>query len=100
MPAVTAGAVQPGLCSIPVTWNAVRPNLVVNPQYDRAFIDSADRALSDGAATPGDLERRLRETYPDAVVRSRELAGEKAVTWYAYREGHWVSGRHSNGGAA
>jgi hypothetical protein len=37
--------------------------------------------------TPDSLEDALREVYPRAVVRRRELAGELMPTWYVYREG-------------
>jgi hypothetical protein len=31
------------------------------------------------------------------VVRARDLAGERPVVWYVYRDGHWV-GRDRNEG--
>jgi hypothetical protein len=37
--------------------------------------------------TPDRLENALREVYPRAVVRRRDLAGEPMPTWYVYREG-------------
>ena len=36
--------------------------------------------------TPDRLEAALRETYPHAVVRRRELSGDPMPTWYVFRE--------------
>lgn len=69
----------------------------MNPADDAAFSDVASELAQDGAATTVELERRLREAYPRATVHARELAGESAVIWYVYREGHWVSSRHNRG---
>jgi len=38
-----------------------------------------------------ELELRLRRSYPDAVVRPRDLSNEPYVVWYVYRDGHWVA---------
>ncbi len=71
-----------------------RPTLVLNPPDDDAFRASAEGLLEDGVGDPADLQARLRERWPDALVRPRELAGEQAQIWYVYRDGHWVrSGR-------
>ena len=34
--------------------------------------------------------RKLRERYPLAVVRPRDLSSERTAVWYVYREGSWV----------
>jgi hypothetical protein len=69
-----------------------RPTLVINPSDDVAFRDLAEGALQEGQSTQ-ELEEILRRGYPRAVVRARDLAGERRVVWYLYREGHWVA-RH------
>jgi hypothetical protein len=46
--------------------------------------------MESGAMEAGELERRLRTSYPSAVVRPRDLANEPFVVWYVYRDGHWV----------
>jgi hypothetical protein len=74
--------------------------LVVNPRDDTHFVALAERLLADGVRSPNDLQERLRQEYPDAVVRARELDGEAFTIWYVYRDGHWVSGspEHPKGG--
>jgi hypothetical protein len=64
--------------------------LVLNPRSDTAFVAFAETALANGAATPDDFQERLRERYPRAVVRQRELASEPFTIWYCYRDGRWV----------
>lgn len=64
--------------------------LITNPRSDAAFVQAVDAAL-DGADGPGELQRRLRERYPDVVVRPRELSSEPVTVWYVYRDGRWVS---------
>ena len=66
--------------------------LVVNPRDDRPFVALAESLVADGARSPDELQTRLREEYPEAVVRARELDGEAFTIWYVYRDGHWVSG--------
>ncbi len=68
----------------------MRPMLIVNPASDRAFRELAESALSP-SDDPQALQDRLREHYPKAVVRARDLSGEEVVVWYVYREGRWVS---------
>lgn len=46
--------------------------------------------MSDGTLDAEELERRLRISYPRAVVRPRDLANEASIVWYVYRDGHWV----------
>ena len=36
--------------------------------------------------TPDRLQSALRDIYPDALVRRRELSGEPLPTWYVFRE--------------
>jgi hypothetical protein len=66
------------------------PTLVLSPPDDRPFRALAVGLIEDGAATPGDLEARLRRAYPRAIVRPRELVGERTQIWYVYRDGRWV----------
>ena len=67
-----------------------RPILVVNPSNDVRFREMVDRFVATGASRPDDLEAVLRTRYPAAVVRPRELAGERFEVWYVYRDGHWI----------
>jgi hypothetical protein len=68
-----------------------QPLLFLNPADDVTFRDSVDALVAEGVANAADLERRLREPYPQAVVRPRDLADESFTVWYVYRDGHWVS---------
>ncbi|CAN5615854.1 hypothetical protein BH23CHL7_BH23CHL7_07930 [soil metagenome] len=63
---------------------------VVNPRRDADFVAMVE---SEGphAASPAALERSLRATYTRAVVRLRQLEGERSEVWYVYREGMWVA---------
>ena len=65
------------------------PALIINPVTDKEFTAFAEQCAQ-GASDPATLQSRLRERYPLAVARSRELAGETAAVWYVYREGRWV----------
>ena len=62
---------------------------LINPRHDVDFVMLVD-ALAEHAEGPDDLERKLRATYPDAVVRSRGLAAEPVDVWYVYRDGTWT----------
>ena len=64
------------------------PVLVINPASDEAFARRAKEHV-DHLAAPAELQAELRAMYPNAIVRSRGLAGE-SETWYVYRDGHWV----------
>lgn len=64
--------------------------LVLNPRNDAAFVAFAEAALGDGVTSPAAFQERLRERYPQAVVRQRELASEPFTIWYCYRDGRWV----------
>ncbi len=66
-----------------------RPLLMLNPAGDADFGRVA-LALERTVATPRELQARLRDVYPDALVRARDLSGERLRVWYVYREGHWV----------
>ncbi len=66
--------------------------LVVNPRDDTPFVALAEKLVADGVRSPSELQDRLRQEYPEAVVRARELDGEAFTIWYVYRDGHWVSG--------
>ena len=68
-----------------------RPTLVTNPAGDAAFRDRAEAAFQEGQSV-AELQQILRRDYPLAVVRARDLAGERQVVWYVYREGQWVAG--------
>lgn len=72
----------------------MRPILVLNPRHDAAFVEAAEGLVLAGAGSPAELEAGLRQRYPRAVVRPRDLSDERVVMWYVYREGHWVNGRH------
>ena len=43
-----------------------------------------------GSSSRHKLQDCLRQRWPLALVRPRELAGEQAQIWYVYRDGHWV----------
>ena len=65
--------------------------VVRNPASDREFARAIDEALAGGVSDPASLEARLRQRYPHVLVRARDLESEPTVTWYVYREGHWVA---------
>ena len=67
-----------------------RPMIVANPAADREFRAFIDSHLLAAAGRAEDLEALLRTRYPRAVVRPRELAAERTVVWYVYRDGHWI----------
>jgi hypothetical protein len=64
--------------------------LVLNPRADPKFVALAEAIVADGIAEPLDLQARLRQDYPGAIVRARELDGEAQSIWYVYRDGHWI----------
>ncbi len=66
-----------------------RPTLVLNPPDDRDF-EAFVTSVVDSATEAAQLERSLRLRYPRAIVRPRDLAGERVEIWYVYRDGHWV----------
>lgn len=75
-----------------------RPVLVVSPRDDAAFRELAEQLVADGVAAADALEVALRMRYPKTVVRARDLAGERAVVWYVYREGRWTGQADTQGG--
>ena len=66
------------------------PTLVLSPTDDDEFRSLALSAIDRGSRSPPALQTVLRRIYPDAIVRPRELAGERAQVWYVYRDGRWV----------
>jgi hypothetical protein len=40
-------------------------------------------------ANPIELQSRLRQTYPLALVRPRLISSEPTTLWYVYRDGRW-----------
>ena len=46
--------------------------------------------MENGFAEPALLQDCLRIRWPLALVRPRELAGERTQIWYVYRDGHWI----------
>lgn len=66
------------------------PTLVLNPADDEEFRSAANHLVENGFVEPTVLQDRLRVRWPRAIVRQRELAGERLQMWYVYRDGHWV----------
>ncbi len=64
--------------------------LVINPRSDADFVALAERLTTDAMPSPDAFQRALRERYPHAVVRPRDLASEAVEIWYVYRDGHWT----------
>jgi uncharacterized iron-regulated membrane protein len=69
----------------------VGPALIINPAGDDEFVGHVRQEARD-ASTPDELQSRLRERYPQAVVRQRDLSDERRSIWYVYRDGRWTSG--------
>lgn len=67
-----------------------RPHLFVNPASDATFVARVEALVATGISDPDRLAEALRASYPEAVVRQREISGE-SDTWYVYRDGHWVA---------
>ena len=67
----------------------MRPLLIVNPRSDTRFVQLVAELTADETIDLSDLQSRLRATYPDAVVRRRELSSESTEMWYVYRDGRW-----------
>jgi len=61
----------------------------LNPRTDEAFVRHVEAVVAGGAESAAELEARLRESYPAAVVRERDLSGEPGPIWYVYRDGRW-----------
>jgi hypothetical protein len=69
-------------------WN-VRPVVIVNPRSDGGFVQRV-HDLAEAVTDPSELQTRLRDEYPDAIVRRRELSSESTEVWYVYRDGRWT----------
>jgi hypothetical protein len=63
---------------------------VTNPADDRFFAALATRLAGEAVTGPDELQARLRIRYTRAVVRRRDLVGERYDTWYVYRDGRWT----------
>jgi hypothetical protein len=66
------------------------PALHLNPSDDERFAADVARLLSSGLRDAAEFQKRLRASYPGALVRPRDLAFEPFVLWYVYRDGRWV----------
>ena len=66
-----------------------RPVLILNPRDDSGFTAYAEELVVN-ALDAQELQGKLRERYPLAVVRPRDLSSERTAVWYVYREGFWV----------
>ena len=66
------------------------PVIVANPAGDHEFRAFIEASLPSVGGRADDLEALLRTRYPQALVRPRELAAERTVVWYVYRDGHWI----------
>jgi len=75
-----------------------RPTLIASPRDDEVFQDLAEAMVAAGATTPSALQEALRSRYPKAVVRARDLSGERGVIWYVYRDGRWTRSGKAPGG--
>lgn len=66
------------------------PAIHLNPSDDPAFAADVGRLLASGVRDVAEFQNRLREAYPGALVRPRDLAHEPFVLWYVYRDGRWM----------
>jgi hypothetical protein len=64
--------------------------LVLNPRTDPEFVALTEGLTADAMPSPDAFQRALRERFPHAVVRPRDLASEAMEIWYVYRDGHWT----------
>ena len=63
------------------------PRIVCIPSTDPEMCGVVARLYTSIAwVTPDRLEAALRQIYPRALVRRRELSGEPMPTWYVFRE--------------
>ena len=74
----------------PVPSEIAPPALHLNPSDDSTFAGVVTRLLNGGLRDAGEFQLRLRDTYPGALVRPRDLAHEPFVVWYVYRDGRWI----------
>jgi len=73
-----------------------KPLLVLNPIADSEFVERARGLLADHPL-PAAFEAALREYYPAAIVRRRDLTDEYEA-WYVYRDGRWTPPSPATGG--
>ena len=69
-----------------------KPIIVRNPADDLQFKAAVEAAMAGTVSSSGALQDILRRAYPNVLVRPRELAGERGLVWYVYRDGRWTSG--------
>ena len=69
-----------------------QPTILRNPSNDAAFEAAIQALMNEGVTELGAFRTRLRESFPLAEVRRRELAWESEEVWYVYRDGRWTSG--------
>jgi len=62
--------------------------LAIYPRTDLEFVAMVYTVLVD-VVDPVELQWRLREKYPLAVVRPRVISSEPTALWYVYRDGRW-----------
>lgn len=65
---------------------------VINPRNDDEFEALVREAGADSRSAEA-LQAILRHNYPRAVVRPRQLEGERDEIWYVYREGAWIASK-------
>jgi len=65
-----------------------QPALAIYPRNDLEFV-AVVYALAIDHADVVELQARLRERNPLAVVRQREISSEPTRVWYVYRDGRW-----------
>jgi hypothetical protein len=68
------------------------PTIVLNPPNDKQFKAAVEAAMVGTVLSSEALQEILQQAYPKALVRPRELAGERGLVWYVYRDGRWTSG--------
>ena len=69
-----------------------KPTIIRNPADDAQFQAAVEAAMAGTVSGSAALQEILRRAYPNAIVRPRELAGERGLVWYVYRDGRWTSG--------
>jgi hypothetical protein len=74
-----------------------RPILFVNPVTDVTFVRLAEGWVASGVDKAPELQRILRKSYSEAVVRVRDITGEHEIIWYVYRDGRYISGERGRG---
>jgi len=62
--------------------------MAIYPRTDLEFVAMVYTLLVDHP-DPNELQSRLRQTYPLAVVRPRAISSEPTALWYVYRDGRW-----------